>query len=182
MHLRPRLFFLLLSLPLFLTAQTDTLPAFPEDFRGEWAGELRIYNARGLAMGLPMVLSILPVNDSTWTYTLHYDPEGRNDRREYFIKRGPDGPHHWICDEENSILLDGYYLGDTYQSVFTVMGSYLVNTVRHAGDHLIYAFNSGSDAPVRISGNEVISGDTIPTVNSYKVAGYQRALLYPVRE
>ena len=95
----------------------------------------------------------------------------------YIIVPGPDGPHHWICDEKNTILLDGYYLGNIYQSVFTVQGSYLVSTLEHRGDHLVYAIQSGKAEAIRTSGNTTHNEAEIPEVASFKVTGYQRALL-----
>lgn len=177
MHPRPRLLLLALLLPLFGFAQ-DTLPSFPEDFVGNWAGELDIFNAEGKRMSVPMELLIQPVNDTMYTYTIIYGEEKAAGKRDYYIVPGPDGPHHWVCDERNTILLDGYYLGSVYQSVFTVGGTYLKSDLEHRGDHLIYSIGSGSETPVRTTGNTTYEGEEIPTVKSFKVAGYQRAVLH----
>ncbi|TXF91659.1 hypothetical protein FUA23_00305 [Neolewinella aurantiaca] len=177
MHLRLRLFCLLFVFAPVLGAQPEALPAFPDDFTGKWGGTLEIYNAKGFAQSVPMELHILPVNDSTYTYTIIYGKDKEAGKRDYLITRGPDGPHHWVCDEQNTILLDGYYLGNVYQSVFTVMGTYLVSNVEHRGDHLLYSIQSGSEKAVRTTGNQPHEGEEIPEVKSFKSAGYQRAKL-----
>ncbi|MEL7162839.1 MAG: hypothetical protein AAFN92_18925 [Bacteroidota bacterium] len=178
MHLRSRLlFFLLCLLSLSLGARQDTLPSFPQDFVGNWAGELEIFGPDGKRQGVPMELLIQPLADTAYTYTIIYGEDREAGKRDYLIVRGPDGPHHWICDEQNTILLDGYYLGDVYHSKFTVMGTWLTSTLEHRGDHLIYAITSGKTEAVRVSGNETHEGEEIPAVESFKIAGYQRSIL-----
>lgn len=182
MHLRQRLLLPLLFLVTTVSAQTDSLPVFPDDFMGKWGGTLEIFNAKGLAQSVPMELHILPVNDTTYTYTIIYGEDKEAGKRDYLIVRGPDGPHHWVCDEQNTILLDGYYLGNVYQSVFTVMGSYLVSNVEHRGDHLLYTIQSGRETPIRTTGDQTHEGEEIPEVKSYKSGGYQRARLTLLNE
>jgi hypothetical protein len=177
MHLRQRLLFILLVVTATLRAQTDSLPAFPQDFTGKWAGTLEVFNAKGMAQSVPMELHILPITDSTYTYTIIYGEDKVAGKRDYLIRRGPDGPHHWICDEQNTILLDGYFLGNVYQSVFTVMGNYLISNLEHRGDHLIYSIQVGSETAIRASGNPRHEKEEIPEVKSFKSTGYQRARL-----
>lgn len=176
MHLRPRLIILAFLLsPFLLLAQTDSLPSFPTDFEGKWGGTLEIFRPEGVVQSVPMELHILPITDTSYTYTIIYGEDKVAGKRDYLIVRGPDGPHHWICDEQNTILLDGYYLGSTYQSVFTVAGNYLISNVEHRGDHLVYSIQIGKEMPVRTTGAQVHNGEEIPVVNSFKVAGYQKA-------
>jgi len=182
MHLRQRLLLCLFLLVTSISAQTDALPFFPEDFKGKWAGTLEIFNGRGLAQTVPMELHILPVNDTTFTYTIIYGEDKEAGKRDYLIVRGPDGPHHWVCDEQNTILLDGYYLGNVYQSVFTVMGNYLISNLEHRGDHLLYAIQSGKETAIRTTGDQTHEGEKIPEVKSYKATGYQRANLRLIQE
>ena len=145
MHLRLRLLLPLFLTAVFLSAQTDKMPVFPQDFSGKWGGTLEIFTPKGIAQKVPMELHILPINDTTYTYTIIYGEDKEAGKRDYLITRGPDGPHHWVCDEQNTILLDGYYLGNVYQSVFTVMGTYLISNIEHRGDHLLYSIQSGSE-------------------------------------
>jgi len=178
MHPRSRLLILALLLsPLLALAQTDSLPSFPDDFEGKWGGTLEIFKPEGVVQSIPMELHILPITDTSYTYTIIYGEDKVAGKRDYLIVRGQDGPHHWVCDEQNTILLDGYYLGTVYQSVFTVGGIYLMSSVEHRGDHLVYAINSGKETPVRTTGAQVHKGEDIPAVKSFKVSGYQRSIL-----
>ncbi|MBC6994302.1 hypothetical protein QWY85_09745 [Neolewinella lacunae] len=172
----PLLFVLVLA-PASAPAQTADLPAFPTDFVGNWRGELRIFNASGQVQAVPMELLIQPVNDSTYTYTIIYGTDREAGKRDYYLVRGADGPHHWICDEKNSLLLDGYYLGGSYRSVFTVQGSYLLANLEHRGDALEYSIQSGSTTPVRSTGGAPVDGEDIPVVEAFRVGGYQAATL-----
>ena len=167
---------LLLALP-NLYGQADSLPAFPADFVGNWHGELVVYSKDGAAQTVPMQLRIHPLGDTAYTYGIVYGEDEAKGLRDYIIVPGPDGPHHWVCDERNTILLDGYYLGGTYQSVFTVLGSYIVSTVRHGGDHLTYAIHAGRTEAVRTTGGTTHEGEEIPAVESFLVTGFQRAIL-----
>ena len=177
-HPRPRPLLLLLLLCASLTtlAQTDSLPRFPQDFVGDWAGTLEVFNPEGRQMTVPMELLIQPVNDTLYTYTIVYG-DRETGTRGYYIHPGPEGPHHWVCDERNGILLDGYYLGGVYASTFTVMGNYLISTIELREEELIYTIVSGREAPVRTSGGKVVEGEEIPPVNAYSVRGFQRSVL-----
>jgi len=178
MHLRSRLIVLVLFLgTLPALAQTGSLPSFPTDYMGKWGGTLEIFSPEGIVQSVPMELHILPVSDTSCTYTIVYGEDKVAGKRDYLIVRGPDGPHHWICDERNTILLDGYHLGNAYQSVFTVAGNYLIASLEHRGDHLLYTIQSGREAAVRTTGARLHEGEEIPEVKSFKVAGYQRSVL-----
>ena len=166
-----------LFLPLLSFAQDTTLPIFPADFVGDWSGELEIFNAEGKRMSVPMELLIQPINDTSYTYTIIYGEDKVAGKRDYIIVRGADGPHHWVCDEQNTILLDGYYLGNVYQSVFTVGGSYLTADLEHRGDHLYYSIRSGSEEAVRTTGDATHEEEEIPEVKSFIVTAHQRAVL-----
>lgn len=160
-----------------LMGQTDSLPAFPSDFTGNWAGNLEIYQPEGVVQTVPMQLRIQPLGDTAYTYTIIYGEDEAAGTRPYILVPGTDGPHHWVCDEKNSILLDGYYFGNIYQSVFTVQGSYLISALEHRDDHLVYTIHSGKATPVRNTGATERDETEIPSVDSYMVGGFQRALL-----
>ncbi len=160
-----------------LNAQAADLPAFPADFTGDWSGTLEIYRPQGVVQSVPMQLQIQPLADTAYTYTIIYGEDEATGARPYIIVPGADGPHHWVCDEKNSILLDGYYLGNIYQSVFTVQGTYLISALEHRGDHLVYAIHSGKSSAVRTTGGTAQEGEEIPTVESFMVSGFQRAIL-----
>ena len=177
MHLRPRLLFFLVILCSVLSAQRDTLPRFPQDFVGDWAGTLEVMTPAGVAQAVPMELLIQPLTDTSYTYVIIYGEDREAGKRDYFIYRGPDGPHHWVCDEQNQILLDGYYLGGSYQSAFTVMGNYLTSSLEHRGDHLLYTIQMWPERAVRTSGGDSTAAEPVPAVNSFNIRVFQRARL-----
>ena len=168
---------LLFLLPTFLFAQIDTTLAFPAGFVGQWGGELEVFNVEGKSMSVEMELRILPLGDGSYTYTIIYGEDKVAGKRDYLIRQGADGPHHWVCDEQNTILLDGYYLGNTYQSVFTVAGNYLTSDLEHRGDYLVYQIQKGSEEAVRVTGAATHEGEEIPEVKSFNLRSYQRAEL-----
>ena len=158
-------------------AQSDSLYRFPQDYVGNWAGELAIYNAGGLAQAVPMQLRIQPLSDTAYTYGIVYGADEVTGLRDYIIVPGEAGPHHWICDERNTILLDGYYLGGVYQSVFAVQGNYIVSTVERRGDELLYVILAGKTEPARTTGGAMEKGEEIPEVASFPGTALQRAVL-----
>lgn len=89
-HLRPRLFFLLICLlPYFAQAQVGEPPLFPQDFIGNWAGDLAIYGPKGIKQTVPMELLIHPLNDTTYTYTIIYGEDKVAGKR---VHEGEDIP------------------------------------------------------------------------------------------
>ena len=162
-----------------VSGQRDSLYQFPQDFVGDWEGQITVYGAEGPRQTVRMELLIQPITDSSYTYVIIYGEDREAGRRDYVIKRGPDGPHHWVCDERNSILLDGYYIGGIYQSVFTVMGSTLVTNLEHRGDHLWMTFQSVATEPTRSTGDTIVEGEEIPVVESYRVKAINTVRLYP---
>ena len=150
---------------------------FPADFVGVWQGEVTVYNAGGKQQQAAMELRIAAIDDSTYTYEILYGQDTTQTRR-YIIKRGAEGPHHWVCDERNGIFLDGYHVGGLYQSVFTVMGSTLVGSLAHRGDFLEYTFQTFAAEPVRASGGANDADQEVPEVKSYGVKAVNRAELH----
>ena len=57
------------------------------------------------------------------------------------------------------------------------MGNLLLTTEQLVGDELIFEITVGSMPPVSITVNEVINGDTIPTVQAFSLTVMQRAVL-----
>ena len=174
----PLLLFLLGEAAGALYGQSDSLYRFPQDFAGDWAGTVTVYGPEGPRQSVPMGLEIHLINDSTYTYVIIYGEDREAGARNYEIHRGPDGDHHWICDERNSLLLDGYYIGGIYQSIFTVMGSTIVTNLEHRGDYLWMTFQTYREEPVRTTGGAEFEGEDIPPVQAYQVRATNTARLY----
>ncbi len=174
------LLFLLVPYSLF----SQQIPTFPADFQGIWAGELQIFTPLGLRQKVAMQLHILPLNDSTLTYTIYYGDDLEKGKRNYLLRQGHEGPHHWIVDEQDGILLDNFYLGGVLQGPFSVAGTLLFSTLSLVGEQLAYTISSGPEKSYRNSSSSVTEEDetTVYEVASFAVRNYQRALLSRKRE
>jgi hypothetical protein len=49
-----------------------------------------------------MELRIQPMADTAYTYTIIYGEDKVAGARNYIIVPGPDGAHHWVCDEKKT--------------------------------------------------------------------------------
>lgn len=159
-------------------AQIDDSLDFPEKWEGEWAGELVISSGKGELQRLPMLLKILPLNDSTHTYTIVYgeESEEENTRPYYLIERDQE-IGHYIIDEDNGIMIDDFYINNKLYSRFEVMGNLLLATLEQRDEQLIYEIISGSLTPIRMTGDTIIGDEEIPPVNNYNIRVQQRAIL-----
>ena len=176
------LYFLFLILGVSCASTTDTSnAAFPTDWAGNWAGVLHISNGSGLVQKIDMELSIQPIADSTFSYTIIYGEDKPENHRPYLLK-SVDAPNgHYIVDEQNSILLDEYFLGGKLYSRFEVSGTLLLATVEQRNKQLIYEIIAGPLQPVRSTGDTIHEDEEIPPVNSYQIRVQQRAILERIK-
>lgn len=158
---------------------SDSTAAFPAAYVGKWSGELDIFSARGKVQSVPMQLHIIPIDDTTFTYTIYYGEDLEAGKRDYLLRKGEQGDHHWIIDEQDGILLDNFYVGGVLHGPFTVAGSALNSSLEIKGDELRYSIISGPAEPFRASeATSVEEGETTTyQVESFEVRNFQRAFL-----
>lgn len=153
------------------------LPAFPEGWQGQWTGTMHWFPAGATEPKLvPMALHIIRADSADqlrYTWQLQYG-EAADDNRPYFLVPVDSSKGHWLIDEKNGIALDQFWLGNRLSGAFTVGSSTLLNSYSLAGDSLLVEFYSMPTAPIRDSGNGT---DESPAVKSYRISGYQRAIL-----
>ena len=173
--LLPIFFFALLGTS--LPAQSP--PAFPEAWIGNWAGELEIYNARGLAQKLPMGLNIQPTDSAgVFTHEIIYGEGDNKQTRPYKLLTVDPATGHYRVDEGNSILLDAYWLGGIQVEIFSVEGSLLITTIQQTADNeLLWQIIVGDLETATITGGGEADGEKMPEVTSYKAPALQRARL-----
>lgn len=173
---------LLCSLLLTTTwSQQDSLSYFPQIWEGKWAGELAIYNAKGLAQKLPMELHILPIDTSdSYTWTIIYGEDKVAGARPYELKIVDAEKGHYLVDEHNSILLDAFLLGGKLFERFSVMGSMLLATTEVRDEVLYYEIISGSEEALQVTGNKKVEEEDIPAVGSFPIIVRQYAELRKV--
>jgi hypothetical protein len=155
------------------TAEEDKMYQFPEDWTGEWEGQLNIYNAKGKTMDVYMGLNILPIEGDKYSFTIIYGQGEKAQERKYEIFPKDTARGHYIVDEKNAILLDDFLLGNTLYSRFEVMGSLLLASYERGDGTITFEVVSGSVEPMNATGGV----DSIPKVNSYPIVVAQKAVL-----
>jgi hypothetical protein len=150
--------------------------AFPAGWEGDYAGELEIMGADRVAMRAGMNLSIHPTDSpDRWTWVMQY--EGQPER-EYELVVVNEAIGHYRIDEKNSIVIDGRLMGDTFLSPFGMESTMLSAKYQIVPEGIRFEIVTTSLDPISPSKAE---GD-MPSVVSYPVQGYQRALLYRLPE
>lgn len=173
------LFFLFLLCNInVLCAQTDSL-SFPETWKGEYTGELKIYTGSGLQQSIPMELHILPIDSSTnYTWTIIYGEDKEAGKRDYELMCLDKEKGLYKIDEKNSILIEAYLFGETLIQRFEVMGTLLeVKTEKINDNQLSWTITSGKKDKTGTTGDTVQEGEEIPPVNAFSLSNMQKALL-----
>lgn len=162
-----------------LDSTAAAYPVFPTAYEGKWSGQLAIFTARGKVQSVPMQLHILPIDDTTFTYTIYYGADLKAGKRDYLLRKGRRGDNHWVIDEQDGILLDNFYLGGVLHGPFSVSGNALTSSLELRGDQLIYNIISGPIAIFRASeATSIESGkEEVYEVKTFQIRNFQRAFL-----
>ncbi len=176
---------ILLLLCLFLvgpvyTQVPDALP-FPASWSGDWAGNLEIFNGKGLVQTVAMEIEIHKLDTSTqgrYTFGLVYGSKAQ-DWRPYELVPVDPARGLWRDDEKNSIVLEAYQYGPKLLSWFVVQGSRVLSILEKTGpDTLVFEIVTGKETPVSTTGNTRQGEEDIPEVKNYPISVYQRAVLH----
>ena len=112
-----------------------------------------------------------------YTWQIMYG-EDEKDNRPYLLKPIDTSKGHWLIDERNGILLDGYVHGNAFHGAFTVQGNTIVdNYVLLPDGRLQVEFFSMKLDEKRRSGNGT---EESPEVYSYPMRSYQTGILKKV--
>ena len=161
-------------------AQThQTFPSFPEAWLGTWNGTLSIYQGQKVVQNVSMTVENASTDSlDVFIWALIYGDDLVAGRRDYRLKPRDKSKGVWVTDEQNSILLEGKVVANTYISVFEVGGNLLTSKMTLLQEDMmefeILVFRSDQ---FQTSGNTMSEGENIPEVKSYPVTGYQRAVL-----
>lgn len=155
-------------------AAAQTTP-FPKSWEGDWKGELSWYKTGSSApQKVKMELRIHPADSvNSWSWQIIYGSASEDNRPYRLIMKDSAGIH-WVIDELNGIVLDQYWVGNKFSGAFTVMNSTIINTYWMEGDELFIEFFSLGAKPLTTTG---YGTEDSPSVDSYRVAGYQKAIL-----
>ncbi|MEZ4685421.1 MAG: hypothetical protein R3B47_04975 [Bacteroidia bacterium] len=109
---------------------------WPDDWLGTWKGELFLErpgqdSARSFAMALEISAT---ERDHVWNWVIIYGEGEKQDRREYLLIAQDSIFSHFVMDEQNSILLDQYRIGNRMYSRFSVDSTMLVSVSKVEGD------------------------------------------------
>jgi len=158
-------------------------PSFPDQWVGEWQGELFVERGMQQVMRTPFHLSIQPLNEGCFTWGIAYG-EGKSDSRPYTMcPKDTVTKAHWVIDEHNGIFLDGYVHGNVFYSRFEVMDNLLFTRDELIGDTLYHEIITGplssksttGDTVLQMTTSEGIRNDTIPKVHAYPLPTRQWA-------
>lgn len=122
-----------------------------------------------------MRLNIQPETEkSVYSWQLIYG-DAAKDNRPYQLKPVDTAVGHWVIDEHDGILLDGYWIGNRFISTFSVQGNTITAVYWLAGKELHIEMISTKVVASRESGKGT---SEVPKVFSYPVSSYQNAILY----
>lgn len=159
------------------------MPVFPDDWLGVWQGELHIYRGQEVVQTVPMRVDNLPTATvDVYTWALTYGEDTIAGKRDYVLRPVDKTKGFWETDEQNSIKLDGRIVGNAYVSVFTVEKNTLMSkmSIEEPGKMLFEIVVYEKDHS-RVTGNSESDDEKIPEVLSYKITGYQKAILQKKR-
>jgi hypothetical protein len=167
---------ILLLISLFSIAQQVS---FPQSIVGNWKGTLTWNRPGKAAQEFLMRLNIQPLDSNRYTWQIIYgndDPSitQKVDDRPYLLVPVDTAKGHWQIDERNTIVLDGYFIGNSFTSVFSVSGSTIVNKYEIKDEGLQVTFTTYASKSINTTGG---TSNEIPPVESYKVIGLQQGLL-----
>jgi hypothetical protein len=158
-----------------LAQDKNGLQSFPKDFIGNWTGSLIWHPAGKAVQKVDMQLNIQPEKiKSVYSWQLIYG-DAAKDNRPYHLMPFDTAVGHWVIDENEGILLDGYWIGNRFISTFSVQGNTITAVYWLVGKEMHIEMISTKAAAVRESGKGTAE---VPKVSSYPVSSYQKAILY----
>jgi len=101
--------------------------------------------------------------------------------RAYLLKTIDASIGHYAVDEQNSIQIDAYLLGEKLVQRFEVMGNLLDTFIEKRGDNLVWEIFSGKNQATNITGDTVQDGEDIPRVKTFSMGVYQKCILSLVK-
>lgn len=150
---------------------------FPEDWVGVWEGEVVTTNAAGPQPPFGMELHIAPTQDPAqvgerYTWTIVYALPSGTQTRPYELRLMDGSSTHVQIDEKNGIVIDGFVVGTTLYTQFSVSGSLLTITYARHRDELWFDVLSTQLDPPRQTG-----GGEVPPVSVYLMQSAQHGVL-----
>jgi hypothetical protein len=152
---------------------------FPDSWFGTWAGELKVYNAKGLAQTVPMECKMGKTDTAgVYEWSIIYGTDREKGLRPYILRTIDASKGHYLCDELNTIKMESYLLGNKLFCNYSVMGNWMTSIYEKTDDgKMIFEIIFGKEKAVSESGGEIVKGDTVPVVKAFPVIINQKAVL-----
>lgn len=121
-------FLVLFLLSFFSLAAFSQHHHFPQNWVGNWKGELSWYQgANPVPKKVKMELRIHPTDSShKFSWQIIYG-SATEDNRPYTLVAVDTAKGHWVIDENNGIVLDQYMIAGKFCGAFTVQNSTIIN-------------------------------------------------------
>jgi hypothetical protein len=153
--------------------------SFPQSFNGNWKGTLIWNRPEKVPQQFTMRLNIQPIDSGRYTWQIIYGENDHStgskvDNRPYILMPVDTAKGHWQIDERNTIVLDGYFIGNSFTTVFSVSTNTIVSKYELTVEGLLVSFTTYSTKAITTTGG---TSNEIPPVDSYKVIGLQQGLL-----
>ena len=168
-----------IALLLSLTTIAQSKTTFPTSFLGNWKGNLEWIVAGKPTQTFAMQLQINKADSANHYHWKIISGDQQNDVRPYTLKPVDTAKGHWMIDEHNGILLDGYIHGNSFHGAFTVQGSTIVDNYTLENGRLKVEFYNIKLADKNQSG---AGTEDSPFVDSYRIGSYQVGFLERVKD
>ncbi len=172
-----KLVFVGLFFGLTSTLATAQSGPFPAEWLGNWRGTLEIHKPQSTGSQYPMKLQISQLDSAKYRFVLIYGQYDKIDERPYELLVINAAKGHYRVDEKNSILIDAYLFGSRLITWFSVGPSVLTVSYEKMGETIVFEVTSSGNKATLVSGGQPHQAQDIPTVNSFLVNGFQRAVL-----
>jgi hypothetical protein len=165
----------LFSFVLFASAQKP----FPESYVGKWKGNLEILTKDGPATTdvINVTFDVAPVSKNVYQWRTTYDTKTGPMVKDYKLIVDTLVKGHYTIDEGDSIVLDGYYIGQKLYCTFEVDALLFFSTYEKQGDRIIFEIAFGPFTSPRKTGDVKLPAGIVPRVMAYKTESVQRAVL-----
>lgn len=149
--------------------------SFPNNWVGHWKGELNWYKTGNeVPQKVAMELHIQPADSfGHFTWQLIYGSSSE-DNRPYELQAIDKAKGHWVIDEKNGIVLDQFFVANKFCGAFTINNTTIVNNYWIENEKLMVEFFTLAAKPITTTGKGT---EEIPLVDSYRIGGYQKAIL-----
>lgn len=172
--------FFILVLLFFISTTFAQDKMFPQDWLGEWQGDLHIYSIdktnEEVVTTIPMEIQIVRIDNTTWKWTIDYKTENQVPRNYelQFVN------NQWQIDEKNGIVIPQKLLNGKLMSSF-VVGNNQVNCSYELQNNQLVTEITLVNVNEEFAVKTGLRTKEIPEVIVHKTMNYQKAILNKVQ-